>query len=240
MTVVFCALIMAVMAIAPIPTPANAAVSTGFVRATILIFYAVPLAIGVWWLILFNRKSIAAQFIRPAPAVLDVSGVPAEIALAPKPSCPLALMVLAGFFLLSALSVPFIFFFHMPVVLFGHALRGVPGMIFLTASCLACAAEGIGLLRLRPWGYWLALGFQVFGFLSGIVTLTSSNYPALMQEAITSTRVRLGESYRNYTVQELRPYSYVALAAPLLIVAILLFYRSKFFLAVAARRSGDR
>jgi hypothetical protein len=240
-TVVFCGLIMVVMAIAPFPTPPNAAVSAGFVRAVALTFYGPPLAIGVWWLILFNRKSIVAQFMRPTPAaVLDVTGFPAEIEATRKPECPLVLMVLAGFLLLSALSMPFVFFFPEPAVLFGHALRGLPGTIFWIASCLSCAAAGIGLLRLRPWGYWLALGLQAFWFLSGIVTLTSSNYAALMQEVLTSSKVQLGDSYHNPTIQELRPYMYFGLAAPLLVVAILLFYRSRFFAAVAARRSGDR
>jgi hypothetical protein len=42
--------------------PADASI---IVRLVVLVFYALPLAIGKWWLILFNRKEVAAQFLVP-------------------------------------------------------------------------------------------------------------------------------------------------------------------------------
>jgi hypothetical protein len=47
----------------PIPeapnTPANITILT---RVFAALFYVIPLAIGLWWLIFFTRKGVVAQF----------------------------------------------------------------------------------------------------------------------------------------------------------------------------------
>lgn len=235
LTVVFSALVIGMLAISPFPQQPNSPVSPGFVRMLALAFYAVPLGIGIWWLVLFNKKEVAARFARPPSVPLDVSGFPASTERQTKSQGPLPLMVLGGFFLLSSLSVFLAFFFPVPVMLFGHPMRGLPGMIFWSASCFGVAVAGIGLLRVRPWGYWLALALQVFWFLSGSVTMMSSNYWQYMQEALAQMRERLGDSYSNYSVEQMRPYSLMGLLVPLLILALLVFCRARFFEAADAR-----
>lgn len=39
-------------------------------------------------------------------------------------------------------------------------------MIYLALSIFLLLAAGIGLLKNRIWGYWLAIGVQLFGFLN--------------------------------------------------------------------------
>jgi hypothetical protein len=205
----------------------------------VIVFYGLPLAIGIWWLTLFNKKSVAAQFVGPAGDSLDASGFPTQLVATAKPECPLPVMVLAGFLLISSLSIFFVFLFPMPILLFGHPLRGLPGVTLWIVSGLSCAVAGIGLLRLRAWSYWLAVGLQIFWFLSGIVTLASPKYPLFMEEFLTSTRLRLGQAYSGYTAEQLKPYSYLGLAFPLLITVLLLVYRSKFLSACAAAQPRD-
>ena len=241
LAVFFCALTLAFVAIAPFPTPPNAPVNAlEFVKAAVFIFYGLPLAIGVWWLILFNRKGVTAQFARSTPATVDASGFPAELGSGLVPACPLPLMVLGGFLLFSTLSIFFVFFFPFPAVVFGHALRGAAGTIVFMTACLACGAAGIGLLRLKEFGFWLALGLQAFWLLSGIVTVSSPNYFPLMRELMTEMQARLGGPYSEYPLEHLQLYAYAGLMAPVLIGAILLFYRARFLEACAARRPGAR
>ena len=235
LTVVLSALALVVLAFAPIPTAPKAPPNLGgLVRATVLIFYGLPLAIGIWWLILFNRQSIANQFVQPTSSPLDASGFPQSIS-ASKPALPLPIAVLGVFFAISSFSVIFPLFCPMPVILFGHAIRGAAGAAVWVGFCLATLAAGIGLLRLKPWSYALALGLQLFWFLSGIVTLTSGNYPALIREALSSMQARLGGQYPAYPPEQMRMFSYIGLAAPVLILALLVCYRSRFLEASASK-----
>lgn len=236
-TVAMCAFVLVIMVIAPFPAPPNAPTNlAGFVRATVLIFYGIPLAIGTWWLILFNKKSVTDQFDQSADRPLDASGFPEEPISTSKSALPLPVTVLAVFLVISSLSVIVPFFIPVPVILFGHALRGGAGTAVWDGACLLSAAAGIGLLRLKSWSYPVALGLQMFWLLSGAVTLASGSYPALMREVMSSMKVRLGVSYSEYSVQQMRSFSVIGLAAPVLILAFLVYYRSRFINASASKR----
>src|SRR5260370_5347443 len=63
------------------------------VRLILLLVYALPFAIGVWWLILFNHKSVKAQF--------DVATGSADQGLQQKPRCPVRIAVLACIYVTS-------------------------------------------------------------------------------------------------------------------------------------------
>jgi hypothetical protein len=234
-TVVISTLVLVVFAVAPFPpspnTPPNFA---GIMRAALLLFYGLPLAIGIWWLILFNRQSVANQFVQPASGPLDASGLPEPIS-ASKPAVPLPIAVLGVFFAISSLSAISPLFFPVPVILFGHAIRGAAETSAWVGFCIATLAAGIGLLRLKPWGYVLALGLQLLGLLSGIVTLTSGNYPALMHEAMSSIQAKFGGEYPEYPPGQVMTFSYAGLAVPVLILALLVYYRSRFLKASASK-----
>jgi len=148
----------------------------------------------------------------------------------------LPVTVLAVFLVIFSLSVIVPFFIPVPVILFGHALRGGAGTAVWDGACLLSAAAGIGLLRLKSWSYPVALGLQMFWLLSGAVTLASGSYPALMREVMSSMKVRLGVSYSEYSVQQMRSFSVIGLAAPVLILAFLVYYRSRFINASASKR----
>src|SRR5579863_4937442 len=127
-----CLLVVGLMAFIPFPSSPESPLSVTMIRVMMMLFYGGPLAIAVWWLILFTRPGIVAQF-RAAPASagggsgdpftaipvplqpdgsVDVSGAPMAYAVPapiPGPSVPVPIIVLACFFLLSALSIVFIF-----------------------------------------------------------------------------------------------------------------------------------
>jgi hypothetical protein len=144
------------------------------VRLIVLLIYGVPLVIGVWWLILFNRSSVKAQFA--GSALHGDPSVPS------KPACPLPIATLAWFYITSILNLLFLPFFpsRVPMLVFGRVLPGILGMTVLIATCLAFCVAGIGLLKLKPWSYTLTLGLQLFWLASGAVTVLTPNYKTAM------------------------------------------------------------
>src|SRR6266480_2288723 len=144
------------------------------VRWILLMVYGMPLLIGIWWLVLFNRQTVKSQFVGPTVAV--------AVDLPQKPACPLAISVLAWFYITSILNLLFLPFlpFRVPIFVFGRVLPGGVGLTVLILSCLAFFLAGIGLLKLKPWSYSLTLGLQLFWLASTVVTVLSPNYNSAM------------------------------------------------------------
>lgn len=154
------------------------AASLTAVRLVLLFFYGIPLLIGIWWLVLFNRKNVKAQFTG--------SELPADPSRPPKPACPLPISVMAWFYITAILNLlifPFLPF-RVPVFVFGLMLNGSVGMTVLIVICLAFFVAGIGLLKLKPWSYSLAIGLQLFCLASMVVTVLNPNYNAVMDSLI--------------------------------------------------------
>ena len=154
-------------------SPALSAESMQVVRWFLLGIYGIPLLIGIWWLILFNRKSVKAQFARQGESA---DQGPRKLA------CPLPIAVLAWFYVASVLNLLFLplLSFHLPLFVFGRVLPGSTGGAVLMLSSLAFAIAGIGLLKLKPWSYSLTIGLQLFWLASALVSALTPNYGALM------------------------------------------------------------
>ena len=236
-TAAICGCVLAFLMFVPFPVapdaPANIATAA---RVGAGIFYAVPLVVAIWWLVLFSRKGVAAQFV--APGALDASGFPAGPTLAPRPPLPLPVTVLGVFLLLSSLSIFFVFFMRMPLVLFAHAFRGPGGTVAWIGTCLVSTAAGIGLLCRKRWSHALTLGLQLFWFLSGIVTVFSPNYADLMHEAMSSITFSTGP-VPQYSIEQMRRISEASMLFPVLIGIVLLYYRARFLEASATGTQGS-
>jgi hypothetical protein len=242
LTAVMCGFGLALFAFMPLPTPPNSsapASMTTFVRVTDGLFEAVPLGIAIWWLILFNRKEIAAQFV-PADAggPLDASGFPVGMT-STRPPLPLPITVLAVFLMLSSLSWLFVFFVRMPMVLFGREFHGPGGTTLLIASSLVSTAAGIGLLYRKSWSYSLTLGLQALWFLSGLVTLLSPKFPELMRDVMASFTFSTPPP-PGFSIEQLRRMFAGGLIFPVLIVALLLYYRGRFLQASSSHKGENQ
>jgi hypothetical protein len=162
----------------PFPTNPNApGLDPGIMpefRLILFLVYGPPLAIGAWWLILFNRKGVKSQFTGSTP--------PADPSVPPKPACPLPISVLAWFYITSILNLLFLPFFpsHVPVLVFGQVLSSTLGWTILLLSFLAFFVAGVGLLKLWPWSYDLTIGLQLFWLASTVVTVLTPNYKTVM------------------------------------------------------------
>src|SRR6266852_639966 len=159
-------------------SPALPAESMQAVRWILLVIYGIPLLIGVWWLILFNRKSVKAQFAGARGST--------DPDLPQKPACPLPIAVLAWFYIASILNLLFLPFlsFRVPMFIFGRLLHGSVGLTVLLLSCLAFFVAGVGLLKLKPWSYSLTIGLQLFWLASTVVTLLTPNYKSAMDSFV--------------------------------------------------------
>lgn len=160
----------------PLPATPNAGPGSDFIiRVMVGSFCAIPLSIAVWWLVFFTRKSVVAQFSAPAytttsPVAQAVIPPPTFVPGPPRLQRPILLTVVAWFYLASVItSVPWYFvglFRKIPFPFFGTMLEGRGVTIYLALSSGLLLAAGIGLLQNRIWGYWLAIGTQLFGFLN--------------------------------------------------------------------------
>jgi hypothetical protein len=204
-------------------------------RLILLGIYGAPLAVGIWWLILFTRKPVKEQFLRTA--------TPVDLSLPQKPRCPVPIAVLAWFFITSAANVIIIPLlpFRMPALLFGHLFVGAVGILIYLMMCLLLVLAGVGLLKLKLWSYPIAIGLHLFWLTSGIISVLSPNFDAMMTSMVTemNSAMHLPPDVIvpiNF-VQNMRWFMYLSFLIPIAIVVMLFYYRERFLEAVSAART---
>jgi hypothetical protein len=183
---------------AMMPKDADAAPILGVVKWITVLFYGIPLGVGIWWLVLFTRPRVSAAFtapvaLAPYPPVMDVSGFPllqptASVSLAPKPACPLPLAILAGFLIFGAVCMALFAFVpfpsDMPFFFLGHAFGGAAARLILILFGLVSGVAGIGMFKLKPWALYTEIVFQCVGLLNCVVTFLSPSYVPAMRAAM--------------------------------------------------------
>jgi len=225
----------------PLSSSANApdlpAGSVTVVRLILLVIYGLPILIGGWWLILFNRKRVKAQF----NGALE----PAEAALPQKPKCPLPLSVLAWLYITSILNLLFLPFFpvHAPVFVFAKLLPDRFGIAILVLTCVAFMISGIGLLKLKPWSHSLIVGLQVFWLTSTAVSMLSPNYKAAMQSFLERYEASLHLPASQYSANPFMEYFGWFMTIGMLIggavLGLLVYYRPRFLEAASKAASAS-
>lgn len=224
----------------PLAPPPNApqltVESMQAVRWIMMVVYGIPLVIGIWWLILFNRKSVKAQFASTATT--------ADAGLPLKPRCPLPIAVLAWFYITSVVNLVFLPFipFRVPIFIFGRVLPGNSGFIVLTLFCLATTACGVGLLKLKPWSYSLTIGLNVFGLANIVVSMLSPSYEAVMDSFSKQMQDSLHLPQTQFSTGNLMHQYGWALTLGLLVIGailgLLVYYRPRFLEAASAAASS--
>ena len=217
--------------------PSLPATSLQMIRLFLAFMYGLPLIVGLWWLILFNRKSVKVQF-KGSSTGLDPS-VPQ------KPRCPVPVSVLAWFYVSSILNLLFLPFlsFRVPVFLFGRVLSGRVALTVLILSCLAFFVSGVGLLKLKPWSYSLTIGLQVFWLASTAVSVLSPNYSAVMDSFLKEMQASFHLPETQFSPANLARHYGWTVALGLLfagaILGLLVYYRARFLEAASAVNSAS-
>jgi len=207
------------------------------VRLILLAIYGMPLLIGIWWLILFNRKTVKAQFASATGS--------ADPSVPRKPACPLPIAVLAWFYVSSILNLLFLPFlpFRVPVLVFGQVLPGRVGATVLILSCLALFVCGVGLLKLKPWSYSLTIVLQVFWAASTAVSMLSPNYNAVVDSFLKEMQASLHLPETQFSPANFtHPYGWTVALGLLFagaILGLLVYYRPRFLEAASAANSAS-
>lgn len=202
-------------------------------RLILVAIYGAPLVVGIWWLLLFSRPAIKEQFA--------LSSAPGNLSRPPRPKVPVAITVLAWFFITSAANILIlpVLPFRMPMLLFGHLFYPPAGTIIFVLSCLLMTVLGIGLLKLKRWSYPLTIALQLLWLASGIISLLSPNFDELMNsmaaEITGAMRMPDGISVPMNFLRHMRPITYISLLVPVAIVVLLFYFRERFFEAAAAK-----
>jgi hypothetical protein len=163
-----------------IPTPSSAgthapaSIMVG-VRIFMGVFWLSLLGVGIWWLVLFTRAGVQAQFAQRSIAMAGLpvpTGEPIQmLASASQPGSkrPLSITIIAWLMLVGCAFIPLSFFMKTPMVLFTRLITGWAAFALLAIYGLLTLFAGIGLLRLKSWGRTVAIALYVFGFLNGFV-----------------------------------------------------------------------
>jgi len=150
------AVMLALMSSAP-PAPNVPASMFVWLAGAMMVVSLAIVAVGTWWLILFNRPSVTAQFTSPG------ASQPARQRL------PIRIHVMAWMLLCSVVTIPLVLFSSapLPVFLFGFELTGALAPAVLVVQSVVAVTAGIGLLRRYPRAHALAVGLLIFGLMNG-------------------------------------------------------------------------
>ncbi len=134
--------------------------------------YLFIFSLALWWIILFSRKSVAAQFSTSISA--SAKTIPA------KPACPPPIALLAWLMIfsstLSALSWPLILG-RIPAMLFTHIFSADTSKWIWAANIFLFLVCAVGLLKLHRWSYSATIVLHAFWLVSLFITQLSANYP---------------------------------------------------------------
>jgi hypothetical protein len=122
-------------------------------------FYLLVCAIGVWWLIYFNLRSIRELF---SIAELQIPS-PDGTLVRPDP-VPTPIKIIAGFLFFGAICCLLCVFLPFPAFLLGFILPLTATHILYVAFAALGALAGYGLLRLKESARLLTMGFLILGF----------------------------------------------------------------------------
>src|SRR5262249_37401397 len=131
-------------------TPADPAVSKALLATVLAFIYGIPIAVGLWWLILLFRRSVAEQFHEAtvgAAATPGVAAVPSS-SLLNNPQCPLGIRIVGWYLASFVLFLPIVPFLpaRLPAYFLGHVFRGPSATFALFATFVLLSIPGIGLL----------------------------------------------------------------------------------------------
>ncbi|MHB8755333.1 MAG: hypothetical protein ACYC92_10320 [Candidatus Acidiferrales bacterium] len=155
-----------------------------------LIIMAVPLAIAIWWVILFTRRRVRLEFATrgagvvssaipgAAPALDPAPGFAPAFAAAPStPQIPISIRVIAIFILVTApfalLSLPLAVRTHVPTIVLGVLVTGWGTPAYLVASVVIQIALAAALLLKRFRAVDGMIVYLLFALLNALLFFVS-------------------------------------------------------------------
>jgi hypothetical protein len=201
-------------------------VSKGLLASVLGTTYGIPVAVSLWWLILFTRRSVVAQF--QAAAALRIPANPATPSWFNNPKCPLAVRIVGWYLASFVFFLPFLPFLlgRFPAFFLGHVFHGPAALLVLTLNFALLFVPGFGLLLLRRWSYPATIASQLLLCINGIFAAFSPSFDSMMR-AIAAD-MRLPEFPSDAMFSYVRYLNVFGLVVPLAIVVTLLVCRRSF------------
>lgn len=97
---------------------------------------------------------------------------------------PLSISIIAWFMLVSCLFIPLTFFIRPPLALFLTILTGWQSFVFMLISGALNVYVGIALLKMKPIGRLIGIGYFIFGLLNGAVFYFAPGRNARLQKLL--------------------------------------------------------
>jgi len=212
-----------------ISTPADPRISQGLLATILAVIYGIPTAISIWWLILFTRSSVVAQF--HASAALEPPRLPSAMSVFNNPECPLAIRIVGWYLGSFLIVIPFIPFLpgSVPAMYFDHMFFGPAAIATYILNFALISIPGIGLLLLKRWSYSLTIASQVLASTNAIYTTLSPSYEANTRSLFEKMNVPTLTSNAEQILRYSRYFSLIGLLIPIAILITLWVTRRKFY-----------
>lgn len=242
--------------------------------ATISIFIAVgitvlliPVAIAIWWLVLFTRKRVIAEFAHRGAASLAVAAAPfgeipfatvaqfpaasaAPLSAPSSPQIPLSIRIIAIFLIVSAgfmlADIPFVARSHVPNVILGILVyRWSAWSFFLCFGILNAGLAAAALLR-KAWALDALIALSAFNVVNTLMFWVSPARGVYMDAVMRQETVRMqtlppGMNLDAFSSM-MRMIFPIAFGAGLVFAAVILYFlitrRRAFRAACAVRGNG--
>jgi hypothetical protein len=159
----------ALMSFAPIPAPPNPSMSASAMRTFLVIAYVIPGVIGIWWLVLFNRRATRDFFVSGA--------LPASSSRVPP-----SILIIGWWMLIGGIVSLIPAVIGTPALIAGMILEGWSARLVYIAFTAIGIYLGWGLLKLHERARVLAIGWFGLAFLHSAYAATSPTARTRMRE----------------------------------------------------------
>jgi hypothetical protein len=230
------------------PHPETAAHVLQITRFIIAIFYGGLAALGIWWLYYFTRRPIRDEFrTRLGASVAVVEGLPGGVPRAsaepfPGPmnrARPISITIIAVLLLLGLLSFAALPFVTVPLLFFGHILKGAAGISLLMLFGSAQGIAGYGLLKLKMWGRSLAIVVELINMANilatGLLPGSQATFDAAMEQMYAQLNLPA-----NTPIIHLPVAAMMLPAVPVVLVILYFLFREKPAFVKAERKAALR
>jgi len=214
-----------------VSVPAGPAVPQGLLLTILGVTYGVPTAISIWWLVLFTRRSVVAQF--QALVALEPPRTPSTLIVLNNPACPLAVRIVGWYLGSFIIFIPFILFLpkYIPAILFGHVFFGATAAAIYLFNFAIISIPGIGLLLLKRWSYPLTYASQILASVNAVYSALSPSYESTFRAMFEKMNMPEISAYTEQMLRYTRFISLIGLLFPAAIVVALWVSRQKFYQA---------
>jgi hypothetical protein len=216
--------------------PVEAGVSKAVLAAVLAFIYGIPILIALWWLILFTRPAITAQFQAAFAVAAPLAAGPGSRSFLNNPQCPLPVRIVAWYLASFVLVLPFLPFlpFRIPAYYFGHMFRGPAASLILFFNFALLGGAGLGLLLLKRWSLPLTLAIQLLFCINDLYAALSPSFESMMRAAMEEMNLPDLPYFTQSMLTNMRYFNLLGLVIPIAIIVTLLISRQSFNSAAAA------